>query len=66
MSQSPAIVAVQLCQRKSIFGFKGNEDRLFLKIILHLPAHVAPAKRHLERGMNVPVIGDIVLFIVYI
>lgn len=60
MSQSPAIVAVQLCQKRSIFGYKGNEDRLFLKIITHLPTHIAPAKRHLERGMNIPVIGDIV------
>lgn len=60
MSSSPAIVKVEMCQRKSIFGYKGNEDRLFLKIITHLPTHIAPAKRYLERGMNVPVIGDIV------
>jgi len=33
---------------------------LFLKISTHLPAHISSARKHLERGMHVESIGDIV------
>lgn len=67
LTSSPAIVSVEMCYKKSIFGYRGPADMLFLKISVHLPAHIAAARRHLERGLRVESMGDIVkMILIYI
>ncbi len=44
---------------KSIFGYRGENDNLFLKIYTQLPSHIASARRHLERGISLPSLGEI-------
>ena len=50
-----AVVPVQKC---SMYGFRHNKMYPFLKITLALPKLIATARRLLERGLNLPGIGE--------
>ena len=53
-----AVLAVEICQKSSIYGFYFNEKTNFLKITLTLPKLIAPARR-LISSINVPPFGQI-------
>ncbi|XP_069312907.1 DNA polymerase delta catalytic subunit [Eulemur rufifrons] len=53
----PAVLAVELCSRESMFGYHGHGPSPFLRITLALPRLVAPARRLLEQGIRVPGLG---------
>nr|XP_045366694.1 DNA polymerase delta catalytic subunit isoform X4 [Camelus bactrianus] len=53
----PAVLAVELCTRESMFGYHGHGPSPFLRIILALPRLVAPARRLLEQGIRVAGLG---------
>uniref|UniRef100_A0A8I3XDN2 DNA polymerase n=1 Tax=Callithrix jacchus TaxID=9483 RepID=A0A8I3XDN2_CALJA len=53
----PAVLAVELCSRESIFGYHGHGPSPFLRITLALPRLVAPARRLLEQGIRVAGLG---------
>ncbi|XP_037056261.1 DNA polymerase delta catalytic subunit isoform X3 [Peromyscus leucopus] len=53
----PAVLAMELCSRESMFGYHGHGPSPFLRIILALPRLVAPARRLLEQGIRVPGLG---------
>uniref|UniRef100_A0A2K5RGD5 DNA polymerase n=1 Tax=Cebus imitator TaxID=2715852 RepID=A0A2K5RGD5_CEBIM len=53
----PAVLAVELCSRESMFGYHGHGPSLFLRITLALPRLVAPARRLLEQGIRVAGLG---------
>lgn len=53
-----AVLAVDLTQKESIYGFHGNRPAPFLRITLALPRLIAAAKRLLGEGkVYVPSIG---------
>ena len=43
-----AILAVELVQKQSVYGYTGEEKSPFLKITVALPKLIAPCKRLLE------------------
>ncbi|XP_049977235.1 DNA polymerase delta catalytic subunit [Alexandromys fortis] len=53
----PAVLAIELCSRESMFGYHGQGPSPFLRITLALPRLVAPARRLLEQGIRVPGLG---------
>ncbi|XP_052020143.1 DNA polymerase delta catalytic subunit isoform X2 [Apodemus sylvaticus] len=53
----PAVLAIELCSRESMFGYHGHGPSPFLRITLALPRLVAPARRLLEQGVRVPGLG---------
>ncbi|XP_077836953.1 DNA polymerase delta catalytic subunit isoform X3 [Macaca mulatta] len=53
----PAVLAVELCSRESMFGYHGHGPSPFLRITLALPRLVAPARRLLEQGIRVAGLG---------
>ncbi|KAH0505460.1 DNA polymerase delta catalytic subunit [Microtus ochrogaster] len=53
----PAVLAVELCSRESMFGYHGQGPSPFLRVTLALPRLVAPARRLLEQGIRVPGLG---------
>ncbi|ELW69129.1 DNA polymerase delta catalytic subunit [Tupaia chinensis] len=53
----PAVLAVELCARESMFGYQGHGPSPFLRITLALPRLVAPARRLLEQGIRVAGLG---------
>ncbi|XP_035302481.1 DNA polymerase delta catalytic subunit isoform X3 [Cricetulus griseus] len=53
----PAVLAIELCSRESMFGYHGHGPSPFLRITLALPRLVAPARRLLEQGIRVPGLG---------
>jgi DNA polymerase delta subunit 1 len=53
-----AVLAVDVCQRSSMYGFYFNEKTDFLRITLALPKLVAPARR-LINTISVPPFGQI-------
>ncbi|KAM6223345.1 DNA polymerase delta catalytic subunit [Rhynchocyon petersi] len=53
----PAVLALELCNRESMFGYHGHGPSSFLRITLALPRLVAPARRLLEQGIRVPGLG---------
>ena len=53
-----AVLAVDICQKSSMYGFYFNEKSDFLKITLALPKLVAPARR-LINTISVPPFGQI-------
>ncbi|XP_039734643.1 DNA polymerase delta catalytic subunit [Pteropus medius] len=53
----PAVLAVELCSRESMFGYHGHGPSPFLRITLALPRLVAPARRLLEQGVRVVGLG---------
>ncbi|XP_070257733.1 DNA polymerase delta catalytic subunit [Myotis yumanensis] len=55
--QGPAVLAVELCSRESMFGYHGHGPSPFLRITLALPRLVAPARRLLEQGVRVAGLG---------
>uniref|UniRef100_A0A8D1DB18 DNA polymerase n=1 Tax=Sus scrofa TaxID=9823 RepID=A0A8D1DB18_PIG len=53
----PAVLAVELCSRESMFGYHGHGPSPFLRITLALPRLMAPARRLLEQGIRVAGLG---------
>ncbi|XP_069900353.1 DNA polymerase delta catalytic subunit isoform X2 [Globicephala melas] len=53
----PAVLAMELCSRQSMFGYHGHGPSPFLRITLALPRLVAPARRVLEQGIRVAGLG---------
>ncbi|XP_003465533.2 DNA polymerase delta catalytic subunit isoform X1 [Cavia porcellus] len=53
----PAVLAMELCSRESMFGYHGHGPSPFLRITLALPRLVAPARRLLEQGIRVAGLG---------
>ncbi|XP_028644817.1 DNA polymerase delta catalytic subunit isoform X2 [Grammomys surdaster] len=53
----PAVLAIELCSRESMFGYHGHGPSPFLRITLALPRLMAPARRLLEQGVRVPGLG---------
>ncbi|EDM07474.1 polymerase (DNA directed), delta 1, catalytic subunit, isoform CRA_a [Rattus norvegicus] len=53
----PAVLAIELCSRESMFGYHGHGPSPFLRITLALPRLMAPARRLLEQGIRVPGLG---------
>ncbi|KAK2507403.1 hypothetical protein MC885_019725 [Smutsia gigantea] len=53
----PAVLAVELCSRESMFGYHGHGPSPFLRITLVLPRLMAPARRLLEQGIRVAGLG---------
>ncbi|KAF5917171.1 hypothetical protein HPG69_014104 [Diceros bicornis minor] len=53
----PAVLAVELCSRESMFGYQGHGPSPFLRITLALPRLMAPARRLLEQGIRVAGLG---------
>ncbi|XP_043915313.1 DNA polymerase delta catalytic subunit [Protopterus annectens] len=49
---SQAVLAVDICEKESIYGYHGNRMIPFLKITMALPRLIAPAKRLLEQGLR--------------
>ncbi|XP_065070198.1 DNA polymerase delta catalytic subunit-like [Rhopilema esculentum] len=54
---SQAIVAVELTEKESIYGFHNNTKIPYLKIYVSLQKLISPAKRILEAGFNCPPYG---------
>lgn len=55
--KGPAVLAVEMCSRESMFGYHGHGPSPFLRITLALPRLVAPARRLLEQGVRVAGLG---------
>nr|XP_005905083.1 PREDICTED: DNA polymerase delta catalytic subunit [Bos mutus] len=53
----PAVLAVELCSRESMFGYHGHGPSPFLRITLALPRLMAPARRLLEQGIRLAGLG---------
>uniref|UniRef100_H3B666 DNA polymerase n=1 Tax=Latimeria chalumnae TaxID=7897 RepID=H3B666_LATCH len=51
-SISQAVLAVDICEKESIYGYHGKRKIPFLKITMALPRLIAPAKRLLEQGFR--------------
>ncbi|XP_060084003.1 DNA polymerase delta catalytic subunit-like [Ylistrum balloti] len=49
-----AVLAVDMMNKESIYGYHGNRKVPFLKITVALPRLIAPAKRLLEQGFTCP------------
>ncbi|XP_021342594.1 DNA polymerase delta catalytic subunit-like [Mizuhopecten yessoensis] len=49
-----AVLAVDMVNKESIYGYHGNRKVPFLKITVSLPRLIAPAKRLLEQGFTCP------------
>ncbi|KAH9507561.1 hypothetical protein Btru_051479, partial [Bulinus truncatus] len=49
-----AVLAVDCVERESIYGYHGNKKSLFLKITVAIPRLIAPCKRLLEQGIQLP------------
>ncbi|XP_055900779.1 DNA polymerase delta catalytic subunit-like [Biomphalaria glabrata] len=49
-----AVLAVECVERESIYGYHGNKKSLFLKITVAIPRLIAPCKRLLEQGIQIP------------
>lgn len=49
-----AVLAVELVQRQTIYGYTGNDKSPFLRITVALQKLVAPAKRLLEQETVYP------------
>jgi DNA polymerase delta subunit 1 len=60
-----AVLAVDVCQRSSMYGFYFNEKTDFLRITLALPKLVAPARR-LINTISVPPFGQILYQVVHV
>ena len=52
------VLAVDLVQKCSLYGYHQNQFYPFLKVTLALPKLVAAARRLLDRGLTVPGFGD--------
>ncbi|XP_017656625.1 DNA polymerase delta catalytic subunit isoform X3 [Nannospalax galili] len=53
----PAVLAMELCTRESMFGYHGHGPSPFIRITLALPRLMAPTRRLLEQGIHVPGLG---------
>ncbi len=51
---SQIVLAVEMTNKESIYGFHGNRKIPFLKITVALPRFNAAGRRLLERGFNFP------------
>ena len=50
-----AVLDVQILKKSTIYGFQGNAQKPYIKIMMSVPRLIAPAKRLLEKGeVNVP------------
>ncbi|XP_052225251.1 DNA polymerase delta catalytic subunit-like [Dreissena polymorpha] len=56
-----AVLAVDLVNKESIYGYHGNKKVPFIKITVALPRLIAAAKRLLEQGFNCPGYGQYAL-----
>ncbi|XP_044540698.1 DNA polymerase delta catalytic subunit-like, partial [Gracilinanus agilis] len=56
--KGPAVLAVELCARESMYGYVGRGPSPFLRVTLALPRLVAPARRLLENGIRLPGLGS--------
>ncbi|CAM2110072.1 unnamed protein product [Caretta caretta] len=54
---SRAVLAVEMCNKESMYGYHGQRRLPFLKVTLALPRLVAPAKRLLEQGLRCEGLG---------
>lgn len=52
-SASDPVLAIEIVQKCSLYGYQFNQTCSFLRVILSLPKFVAPAKRLLEKGINI-------------
>ena len=52
-----AVLAVEVREKESIYGFHNNQKILYLKIYVALQKLIAPARRILEQGFNCPGYG---------
>ncbi len=64
-AESTCILSVELVMKKSIFGYRGKENVTFIKITTGMPQHIAPARRHLERGFEVAGLGQVAVSTTY-
>uniref|UniRef100_T1JE16 DNA polymerase n=1 Tax=Strigamia maritima TaxID=126957 RepID=T1JE16_STRMM len=52
------VLAVELMQRENIYGYTGKTKITFLKLTMALPRLIAPAKRLLGAGIDIPGYGN--------
>ncbi|XP_014678867.1 PREDICTED: DNA polymerase delta catalytic subunit-like [Priapulus caudatus] len=51
---SIAVLAVEVQKKESMYGYHGNEKQAFLRVTMALPRLIAPAKRLLQQGLQIP------------
>ncbi|KAH0626687.1 hypothetical protein JD844_001794 [Phrynosoma platyrhinos] len=51
-SLSQVVLAVEICNKQSMYGYHGENLIPFLKITMAMPRLIAPAKRLLEQGLR--------------
>lgn len=53
-----AVVKVEMTWKQNMFGYRGDEAELFLKITVTLPKLIAACKRLLEKESVFPALGN--------
>ncbi|XP_068785695.1 DNA polymerase delta catalytic subunit-like, partial [Struthio camelus] len=52
-----AVLALELCRKQSMLGYRGPQQAPFVRVVLALPRLVAPARRLLEQGLRWGALG---------